>query len=146
MEISLYSRGMVLSSLESTKVTSAILEGLRVSVPLKITSVISEARRPLADCSPMTHRTPSETLVLPQPFGPTTAVTPGSKRSSVLSAKDLKPCNSSFLRNKPISPGLMRKRPQKCGKMLYGLNSARMYHLNRRYGKCFKTTNNCKKI
>ena len=53
--------------------------------------VISEARSPLADCSPMTQRTLSDTLVLPQPLGPTTAVTPGSKRSSVLSAKDLKP-------------------------------------------------------
>ena len=37
-------------------------------------------------------------LDLPQPLGPTTAVTPGSKRSVVGSAKDLKPCNFRALR------------------------------------------------
>ncbi len=37
-------------------------------------------------------------LDLPQPLGPTTAVTPGSKRRVVGSAKDLKPCSFSALR------------------------------------------------
>ena len=34
----------------------------------------------------------------PHPFGPTTAVTPGSKRRVVLSAKDLNPWSLSALR------------------------------------------------
>ena len=33
----------------------------------------------------------STTLLLPEPFGPTTAVMPGSNRSVVAEAKDLKP-------------------------------------------------------
>ena len=51
--------------------------GLRPSVPLKITSAISPPRSALADCSPSTQRMASETLDLPQPLGPTMAVTPG---------------------------------------------------------------------
>src|SRR5882762_5254611 len=84
--------------------------GLRLSVPLKITSAISPPRRALADCSPSTQRMASETFDLPQPFGPTMAVTPGRKLSEVLSAKDLKPRTVRFLRymtfvnNKPICP------------------------------------------
>src|SRR6185503_11451995 len=50
-----------------------------------------------ARCSPRTQRTASETFDLPQPFGPTIAVTPGSKARPVLSAKDLKPWSSSFV-------------------------------------------------
>ena len=57
--------------------TSAMLNGLRESVPLKMTSAISSPRKALADCSPRTQRMASETLDLPQPFGPTMAVTPG---------------------------------------------------------------------
>jgi hypothetical protein len=37
-------------------------------------------------------------LDLPQPLGPTTAVTPGSKLSFVFSANDLKPMSSSDLK------------------------------------------------
>ena len=37
----------------------------------------------------------SETLLLPLPFGPTTAVSPLLKLSFVLSANDLKPCMST---------------------------------------------------
>ena len=40
----------------------------------------------------------SSTLDLPQPFGPTTQVTPRSKFSTVLGANDLKPKISSDLR------------------------------------------------
>src|SRR5947208_122419 len=78
--------------------TSAIPRGLRVSVPLKITSAISPPRRALADCSPSTQRIASDTFDLPQPFGPTMAVTPGWKFKEVLSAKDLKPKTVKFLR------------------------------------------------
>lgn len=40
----------------------------------------------------------STTLLLPDPFGPTTAVIPGSKRRVVADAKDLKPRSVSDLR------------------------------------------------
>src|SRR5213082_551741 len=85
------------SDAQSVKVseTSAKLSGLRESVPLKITSAISPPRSDLADCSPSTQRTASSRLDLPQPFGPTMAVTPSWKLKVVLSAKDLKPKRSS---------------------------------------------------
>src|SRR5580658_5813982 len=141
MEISLNSRGIVLSSLERVRVTSAMLEGLRLSVPLKMTSVISEALSPLADCSPMTHRTPSETLVLPQPLGPTTAVTPGSNKSSVLSAKDLNPWISSFFRYKPyFSKKGMENRPKKCGENVETAQFSQTLSLQGVDGKGFQTT------
>src|SRR5262249_14508126 len=60
-----------------------------------MTSAISPPRRLLADCSPSTQRTASTTLDLPLPLGPTTAVTPGGNSKTVLSAKLLKPTNSS---------------------------------------------------
>ena len=78
--------------------TSAMPIGLRPSVPVKITSAISPPRKALADCSPSTQRMASETLDLPQPLGPTMAVTPGWKFNAVLSAKDLKPKTVRFLR------------------------------------------------
>src|SRR5438045_9473710 len=78
--------------------TSAIPSGLRPSVPLKITSAISPPRSALADCSPSTQRIASETFDLPQPLGPTMAVTPGWKFKEVLSAKDLNPKTVKFLR------------------------------------------------
>src|SRR5437667_9855808 len=78
--------------------TSAIPIGLRPSVPLKMTSAISPPRKALADCSPNTHRIASETLDLPQPLGPTIAVTPGWKLSDVLSANDLNPRTVRFFR------------------------------------------------
>src|SRR5258708_39941705 len=72
--------------------------GLRPLVPLKMTSAISPPRSALADCSPSTQRTASDTLDLPQPLGPTMAVMPGRKLSEVLSAKDLNPRTVRFLR------------------------------------------------
>src|SRR4051794_8145836 len=70
---------------------------LREEEPLKMTSAISPPRRLLADCSPRIHRTASTTLLLPEPFGPTTPVTPGAKSIRVLSANDLKPTSSRRL-------------------------------------------------
>ena len=43
----------------------------------------------------MTQRTASTRLDLPQPFGPTTPVSPGSISKSVGSTKDLKPIRRS---------------------------------------------------
>src|SRR5262245_41852165 len=71
--------------------TSAAAPGLRASLPLKITSSILSPRRLLALCSPSTHVMASATLLLPQPLGPTMAVTPWSKASSDRSEKDLNP-------------------------------------------------------
>ena len=43
----------------------------------------------------MTKRSASMRLDLPQPFGPTTPVTPGWMGISAASTKDLKPCRRS---------------------------------------------------
>ena len=71
--------------------TSAVLRGGRLLLPAKITSSISAARIDLCDVSPITQRSASTRFDLPQPFGPTTPVRPGSIRKSVGSTKDLKP-------------------------------------------------------
>ena len=65
--------------------------GLRVSVPLKITSLMLLPRRVLALCSPKTQRTASLMLFLPLSLGPTMPVTLSGKTISVRLAKDLKP-------------------------------------------------------
>src|SRR5881227_2689015 len=103
-----YTRRVTRTSCQSTfnsdaqsvnvKETSAKLSGLRLSVPLKMTSAISPPRSDLADCSPSTHLIASSKLYLPQPFGPTIAVTPSWKLKRVLSANDLKPKSSSDCR------------------------------------------------
>src|SRR6266481_2708747 len=72
-------------------VTSAWLREGRLAAPAKITSSIPPARMALAELAPITQRSASKRFDLPQPFGPTTPVTPGSIRNSVGSTKDLKP-------------------------------------------------------
>src|SRR3982074_118143 len=57
-----------------------------------MTSSTLAPRRSLARVSPSTHLNASTVLLLPEPLGPTTAVTPASKRSSVRWAKVLQPC------------------------------------------------------
>ena len=71
--------------------TSAVLRGARPLLPEKMTSSMSAARIALWEDSPITQRSASTRLDLPQPFGPTTPVSPGSIRKSVGSTKDLKP-------------------------------------------------------
>src|SRR6516162_6866134 len=78
-------------------VTSANPRLRRDEEPLKMTSAISPPRKLLADCSPRIQRTASTTLDLPEPFGPTMAVTPSPKSKVVLSAKLLKPTSSRRL-------------------------------------------------
>src|SRR5215467_3760402 len=117
----------VLSCSSSTppivKDTSAIPNGLRPSVPLKMTSAISPPRRALADCSPSTQRIASDTLDLPHPLGPTMAATPGWKFNDVLSANDLKPNIVRFLRYMTVPTNSVSTRPVKpkpttcCGKL-----------------------------
>src|SRR5690348_10024177 len=71
--------------------TSERPRGARFVVPAKMTSSILPPRRLFAPCSPMTQERPSRMLDLPEPLGPTTQVMPGSRRSVVAEANDLKP-------------------------------------------------------
>src|SRR5271170_6256727 len=71
--------------------TSAVLRAGLAAEPAKITSSISLPRTEVGRVSPITQRSASNRLDLPQPLGPTTAVSPGSTKSSVGSTKDLKP-------------------------------------------------------
>src|SRR4051812_43623855 len=80
------------------RVTSARPSGGRPLVPAKMTSSILPPRNALAPCSPSTQAIASTTLDLPEPFGPTTAVMPGSNRRVVAEAKDLKPLRVSDFR------------------------------------------------
>ncbi len=64
-----------------------------------MTSGILPPRRFLALDSPKAQRKLSVILLLPEPFGPTTAVTPLSNSILVLSAKDLNPSNSISFKN-----------------------------------------------
>src|SRR4051812_43260453 len=63
-----------------------------------MTSSILPPRSALAPCSPSTQLMASTTLLLPEPLGPTTQVMPGSRRSVVAEAKDLKPLTVRLLR------------------------------------------------
>jgi hypothetical protein len=65
------------------------------AVPAKMTSSILPPRSAFAPCSPSTQAIASTTLDLPEPFGPTTQVMPGSSLSVVADAKDLNPSPSS---------------------------------------------------
>ena len=73
-------------------------KGLRAEEPLKITSAIDSPRKCLAEISPITQRTESMMLDLPQPFGPTTPVRLLGKVTVVGSTNDLKPAILSFVR------------------------------------------------
>src|SRR5665213_2761319 len=89
--LSVNCEGAERSALSIEIATSALLRAGRVFEPEKITSSIEEARMDLYELSPMTQRNASTRLDLPQPFGPTTPVRPGSIWKSVGSTNDLKP-------------------------------------------------------
>ena len=95
---SLYSIGSAPSVLSIVSTTSARPSGGRPAVPAKMTSSILPPRSDLAPCSPMTHDSASTTLDLPDPFGPTTHVMPGSNWRVVEDAKDLNPRSVRLLR------------------------------------------------
>jgi len=78
--------------------TSARPSGPRVEVPAKMTSSILPPRSVFAPCSPITQASASTTFDLPEPFGPTIAVTPGSNWNAVGCAKDLKPLSVRLFR------------------------------------------------
>ena len=72
--------------------------GLREVEPLKITSAIESPRKFFAELSPMTQRTASMTLDLPQPLGPTMPVKLLGKSIVVGSTNDLNPDNLILLK------------------------------------------------
>src|SRR5215203_4399717 len=78
--------------------TSARPSGARPDVPAKMTSSIFPPRSVFAPCSPITQLRASTMLDLPEPFGPTTQVMPGSKFRVVADAKDLNPRKVRLLR------------------------------------------------
>src|SRR6476469_4396432 len=82
---------MAWSLLSKISSTIACETGLRADEPAKITSVSESPRRRLAELSPITQRTASMMLDLPQPFGPTMPVMLLGRCSVVGSTKDLKP-------------------------------------------------------
>src|SRR5690625_322394 len=106
MVTSVYSMGNAPSVLSIVRTTSARPSAGRPAVPAKMTSSILPPRRLLAPCSPITQASASTTLDLPDPFGPTTHVMPGSKRRVVDDAKDLKPRTVRLLRctDDPLLP------------------------------------------
>ena len=86
------------SELSITIEASAKPKDFLLCVPAKI---MSSDLLPLKDfilCSPRTHLILSEILLLPDPFGPITVVIPGINSNTVLSAKDLNPCNSNLFK------------------------------------------------
>src|SRR6266581_6513589 len=83
--------GSAPSLLSMVRVTSALPSAGRPAVPAKTTSSILPPRNGLTPCSPITQENASTTLDLPEPFGPTTQVIPGSNRSDVTEANDLNP-------------------------------------------------------
>ena len=76
----------------------AVPTGLREAEPLKMTSAMESPRRCLADISPITQRTASMTLDLPQPFGPTMPTRFDGSVKVVGSTNDLKPASLILLR------------------------------------------------
>src|SRR5262249_23683962 len=89
--LSFIDAGAVRSLLSIVIVTSAWLRAGRLPEPAKITASMSAARSDLCEVSPIAQRSASTRLDLPQPFGPTTPVRPGSITKSVGSTNDLKP-------------------------------------------------------
>src|SRR5271154_5162374 len=88
---SLKAAGARRSELSSRSPTSAMLRDGRRPEPAKITSSMPEPRMFLYELSPITQRRASTRFDLPQPFGPTTPVKPGSILNSAESQKLLKP-------------------------------------------------------
>ncbi len=96
---SLNSIGSRAAELSIVRLTSARPRAGRLAVPAKMTSSIFCERTAEGAWAPSTQPMASTTFDLPDPFGPTTTVTPGSSSRVVVSAKDLKPFSVSDLRN-----------------------------------------------
>src|SRR5690349_1182049 len=106
--LSLTAAGAVRSVLSIVITTSAWLRAGRFPEPAKITASMSAARSDLCEVSPIAQRSASTRFDLPQPFGPTTPVSPGSIMKSVASTNDLKPWRRrrvSFMEHKSLLAG-----------------------------------------
>ena len=79
------------SELSMRSATSAKWRAGRLAEPAKITSSIPSPRMAVGRVSPMTQRIASSRFDLPQPFGPTTPVSPSRMGRSVGSTKLLNP-------------------------------------------------------
>src|SRR6478735_7091950 len=98
---SLNSIGSRFAELSIVSDTSARPSAGRSAVPAKMTSSILPPRSVRGPCAPSTHATASTRFDFPEPFGPTTTITPGSNSSTVLSANDLNPRSVRDFRNTP---------------------------------------------
>src|SRR5687768_14314301 len=85
------SSGPVPSALSKTSSTSQESEPVRAPPPAKSTSSGFSARSSLGESEPAAQTIASAMFDLPEPFGPTTTATPGSRRTSTGSGNDLKP-------------------------------------------------------
>src|SRR6202158_908048 len=137
---SLNAAGALRSLLSTETATSAWLRAGRSVLPEKITSSISDPRMALYEASPITQRTASTRLDLPQPFGSTTPVNPGSITKSGGSTKDLKPIRRSrvsFMRVLCPFPKMRPRRESLRAHALCGAwnRSASARRMNRRESK-----------
>src|SRR5689334_12061336 len=105
--------GACRSALSRVIATSAKLRAGRVAVPEKMTSSMPEARMFLCELSPITQRSASSRLDLPQPFGPTTPVRPSSISISAGSTKDLNPVSRSRVNFMPRPRSRHRYAPRR---------------------------------
>ncbi|CAB4775181.1 unannotated protein [freshwater metagenome] len=96
---SLKSIGSMPALLSRVSDTSARPSAARFDEPAKITSSIFCDRTALGAMAPSTQAMASTTFDLPEPFGPTTTVTPGSRLRVVASANDLNPLMVRVFRN-----------------------------------------------
>ena len=93
------STGRRLELLSIVSETSARPSAGRFEVPAKMTSSILVDRTTFGPWAPRTQATASTTFDLPDPFGPTTTVMPGSSSIVVGSANDLNPLRVSVFKN-----------------------------------------------
>src|SRR5688572_22880646 len=107
---------MVPSLLSNDNSIMARPAGLRVLLPLKITSSIVSLRSCFMLDSPSTQRTASMMFDLPQPFGPTIDVRLEGSGSDEASTKDLKPASLiEDSRMEPVRVAKKQSAPACCG-------------------------------
>src|SRR6185503_18757932 len=100
---------MVPSALSKASSIMARPAGLRVLLPLKMTSSIVSLRSCFMLDSPSTQRTASMMLDLPQPLGPTMEVRLDGSGSDDGSTKDLKPASLMEDRRMELGSGCANK-------------------------------------